>query len=326
MTRSIIALTYLLLGGNMLALPRMARKNILFGVPLAETVREGPLARRSLLLFRLAVMAAILAMLCVLFVSPFEALPLVAPAGSVVILLVGSGFFVWQSRKFTSAAIQPLRAADVDLSNEPERLPWFASFSAAPLAFLVGTGVFLHARWNWIPPTFPVHWGFNGPDRWSERTAHGVYGPILFGMVLCAWLFVFALAGWFGARRSHFRRVMFAAMIACECMTALFFSAISLGPLVRLSPLVFVLAVCAFVAGLLIVTGRAIAEPRDPPEPTPNQCWKAAGMLYFNSQDAAIFVEKRVGFGYALNFGNPWSWILAVGFGLSLTFSIRTWL
>jgi uncharacterized membrane protein len=57
---------------------------------------------------------------------------------------------------------------------------------------------------------------------------------------------------------------------------------------------------------------RAIAEPGYALDPTPNGCWKA-GMIYYNPNDLALFVEKRAGLGYTFNFGNRWSWVLALG-------------
>lgn len=38
----------------------------------------------------------------------------------------------------------------------------------------------------------------------------------------------------------------------------------------------------------------------------PNGKWK--GLFYSNSDDPALFVPKRHGIGYTLNFGNRWSW------------------
>lgn len=32
------------------------------------------------------------------------------------------------------------------------------------------------------------------------------------------------------------------------------------------------------------------------------------GFLYSNPDNPALFVPKRSGIGYTLNFGNPWSW------------------
>jgi len=45
---------------------------------------------------------------------------------------------------------------------------------------------------------------------------------------------------------------------------------------------------------------------------TPDKCWKW-GAFFVNRDDPALFVRKRYGIGYTLNFGNPWSWaVLAV--------------
>ena len=58
---------------------------------------------------------------------------------------------------------------------------------------------------------------------------------------------------------------------------------------------------------------------------TPAKCWKFR-VLYFNPDDPALFVTKRYGVGYTLNFGNPWSWavlvliVLAVVLPLSVPF------
>jgi hypothetical protein len=32
------------------------------------------------------------------------------------------------------------------------------------------------------------------------------------------------------------------------------------------------------------------------------------GLIYFNPTDPAVFVERRMGIGWTLNFGNLWSW------------------
>ena len=42
---------------------------------------------------------------------------------------------------------------------------------------------------------------------------------------------------------------------------------------------------------------------------TEDRYWKA-GLLYVNSEEPALFVEKRFGIGYTLNFGRPASWIM----------------
>lgn len=48
--------------------------------------------------------------------------------------------------------------------------------------------------------------------------------------------------------------------------------------------------------------------------------WKL-GVLYVNRQDASVFLPKRFGFGWTLNFARPAAWAVVVGFvGLTVTF------
>jgi uncharacterized membrane protein len=42
---------------------------------------------------------------------------------------------------------------------------------------------------------------------------------------------------------------------------------------------------------------------------TPDRYWKL-GVFYFNRDDSAVFVEKRFGLGYSLNFARPTAWLI----------------
>ncbi len=37
------------------------------------------------------------------------------------------------------------------------------------------------------------------------------------------------------------------------------------------------------------------------------------GVFYHNSVDTDIWVPKRYGWGWTLNFAQPWSWIITIG-------------
>jgi len=43
---------------------------------------------------------------------------------------------------------------------------------------------------------------------------------------------------------------------------------------------------------------------------TPDHACKIGGLFYFNPNDPAVWVEKRVGLGYTLNMGNSGAWLL----------------
>ena len=34
------------------------------------------------------------------------------------------------------------------------------------------------------------------------------------------------------------------------------------------------------------------------------------GLFYFNRQDRRLFIPKRIGYGWTLNFANVWAWLL----------------
>jgi len=61
---------------------------------------------------------------------------------------------------------------------------------------------------------------------------------------------------------------------------------------------VLALAALALLMPLLIHPGE---RPSD-------DAW-TAGVFYSNPDDPALFVPKRFGVGYTLNFGNRWAWL-----------------
>jgi uncharacterized membrane protein len=58
---------------------------------------------------------------------------------------------------------------------------------------------------------------------------------------------------------------------------------------------------------------NAADQPHPPVgDRTPDQCWKG-GLIYYNPDDPALWVEKRFGVGWTVNCGNPRSWLLLGG-------------
>jgi uncharacterized membrane protein len=129
---------------------------------------------------------------------------------------------------------------------------------------------------------------------------------------MCAWLLILALAGWFGARRSGMRRVVLGALIGTDCTMALIFAGIAIHPVVGLPVLAIVVVPMLLLAVVVGIAVKKVSESSEPADPTPNECWKA-GIVYYNPDDPALFVEKRTGFGYTVNLGNRWSWALLAG-------------
>jgi hypothetical protein len=77
----------------------------------------------------------------------------------------------------------------------------------------------------------------------------------------------------------------------------------------RLLPFVLLGLVLAFLVVIIRLTAMAAADAARL-DPGHEDLWKW-GLFYRNADDAALFVPKRVGLGYTLNFGRPEAWILA---------------
>lgn len=84
------------------------------------------------------------------------------------------------------------------------------------------------------------------------------------------------------------------------------------GPLGATVQLVLVLGIL-LVPMIMWWTGH-FARPGTPDEGdrSPDAAWKL-GMIYFNPDDPALWLEKRFGVGYTLNFGRPMAWVIVLG-------------
>ena len=74
----------------------------------------------------------------------------------------------------------------------------------------------------------------------------------------------------------------------------------------------------------MLATGR-FARPGEPGQGdrSPDSAWKL-GLVYFNPDDPTVWVEKRFGVGYTLNFARPTAWLL-VGGVLAATAALVVW-
>jgi len=310
MTKILIFAPFVFLGAILYLTPNMTRRRLLFAVPVAENFRESAEGRKALSLFRLVVALAAGAGLLVLALMPGED---AIEATTFALVAVAAGAYYKANRMVAPFAVREQGKRSVALSDAPDRLPRSVWLGLGPFVILTLAAWYLNAHWSAIPARFPVHTGFDGvPDRWAEKGFKGVYGGLVLAAELCGWFFVSALASWYGARRSSLRSSMVGLLIAVEYGLGLLFSVLALQPLFAMPMWSILVLVFAPAALLIWVVMQKAAEPKDAPEKTPAECWKG-GVIYYNPGDPVLFVERRVGFGYTMNFGNPWSWALFAG-------------
>ncbi len=292
-----------------LALPYITHRDLLFGVPVPQGFRSTEAGQRALRVYRTSIAVPAVAGLLGILIFHNPMINIVAMFATAVASIVG---FVIQNRGLKPYAVQLSQVHRTALiADEP--LPWFVWLGLFPLTVLAGAAAYLHQHWDQIPLRYPVHFDLNGtPNRWAERTFSGVYGPLIFGGELTLVLFGFALAGWYGSRRSEpMRKPMVIVMLAVELTIAVTFGQLPLQStgFVHLPILWLALGPLLLMIPAMWYAIHESNQPREPIDPTPEECWKG-GMIYYNPNDAALFVQRRDGVGFTVNLANRWSWAL----------------
>jgi uncharacterized membrane protein len=179
---------------------------------------------------------------------------------------------------------------------------------------LAGAALYVHLHWNEIPARFPVHWGIDGTaNGWSTRSLPGVYRPLIIGSMGVLFLMAISAISSWGSRKNAFSAASKITVIAVSFVIAATFSWVGLLPFHAHSMrgvLCLDVASFGFLAAMVCPSLLRHAESgTDTGEITPDACWHG-DQFYYNPNDPALFVEKRIGIGVTINFGNPRSWIV----------------
>ncbi len=305
-------------------IPLWRRRNLWFGVTVSEDFRSTAEGRRVLHWFRLHIWAlSALAVVLTAFAGLLAA-PWLLPAAVLLQALGASVLFALARRQVLPYAVTPPSTRVASLSAIDEDLPGGAASAIVPFSILAAAALYLQANWSKMPERFPVHWGFSGqPDRWATKSWQTAAMPLIAGALLVV---LMLLLGWAISRTSprarvpgtggwteRFRRANLRLIVAIACCLSLMLAAISVAPLFGGRTFAFVWIPLAAMFACILGFGwkivRISLEPGSGSDGTPDQCWKF-GQIYYNPGDPALMVEKRFGFGYTLNLGNPTAWWL----------------
>jgi len=217
------------------------------------------------------------------------------------------------------------------LAPEPTPMPGGWPLQLSPFAILAAIAIYVAAHWNDIPERFPVHWAASGrANGWSVRTPMGVYGPLIFGAVVMAVVAASSYAALHFGRpvrgstgrslAGDFAREMGVFLLSLEFFLAVIFSFVGLLPLMGnhnpgIVPIL--VATLAMLAALIFAMARLARHHAHvhahagglPADAMATDHWKL-GVFYVNRDDTALFVPKRFGIGYTLNFGHVAAWVI----------------
>jgi uncharacterized membrane protein len=320
-------------------LPLCTRPDVFFAVTVEPSFRRTPEAARILRRYRIEVWFHAFVATGVIMIVNLSGAAVLLPVGVWYILLGATAALVRARALVLPHAVSPSPVREATLTPRRPGLPGGPVALIGPFAIIASAAVVLAVRWDRLPNRFPVHWNAAlQPDGWSVRSAGTVFGPLVIGVVMCAVLLFIAYGITRWSRRvnvrgtpavleERFRGIVFKLLLASSYALALGTALQSLLPLrasqtlpvVALLPGGLMLAAIVIAIVMLVRVRREAYDPGaiepdqavGPPEGdhTPDRCWKL-GILYFNPDDPALFVEKRFGIGYTVNFGNWWSWVL----------------
>jgi hypothetical protein len=337
-------------GGIFLIYPRIVRKGLLFGVYVGEETFAGEAARaitRAWYQGMWATLAACVAAGALLAAVTAHPLAVVGPVGLLLI-----GFVALYLRAYRYAcALAPQGAppaAVAPLVATPTPSPILPALAVAAGiacgAFAIGN-VWTH--YGELPARVPSHFGFSGePDAWLAKSPLGVMLPALLtlvvgvGLGVMSWLVSHAKRALRAADRGaslaaqmRFRTAMTRFLAGVSLLTTALLTWLSvsmvrvglgLAPGLGKVPMVLVALLLAFgVGGTILIAfrygqGGARLEQAAGTAPltnglADNRHW-VLGMFYVNRDDPSIMVERRFGFGYTVNFGNPKAVLLLCAF------------
>jgi uncharacterized membrane protein len=289
--------------------PQFTRPDVFFGATVEPAFRTSEAARRILRDYRIALWVSAIAA---------GAFMWVLHRAGVAFLLYGIGACgarVASHRRALIHAMTRSSIIEVDLSAPEEHVPGGLLITLLPFVALAGLGLWAVPHVDRLPDRLPVHWGFNGPNRWVITSPRSIIGLLLVQAFVCLLLTASALgvlhwsrrisvSGPSAAAERQFRRRAILLIFTAEYFTILppAFSLLQAPALaMKLWCVALLVTVLAFVISLMragqggarltTVSGRPIGDR------TADARW-IGGLIYFNPTDPALLVEKRMGIGW----------------------------
>jgi len=352
MTVTIFLILYFFITLVEMAIPYLVKPTIVFGVSVPEKKMRDPRLLKFKRRYSLTVLATSLVLFIGLLVwgiqgnSTEETLILITTAAPFALLFVSLACYVYFHAKTTQLkreekwgeGVKQLQITDLSVRSRDEMLPWY--LFALPMLVTLGIIAYTIVHYQQLPNQIPTHWGPNGqPDAFTEKNPFSaISSPIMLFIMQVMFLVINETTKRSGiklsatsteasrVRQLTLRKYTSWFMFLTSILITMLFSFLQLMTVHEnlLSEVMMLLIPFAFLLILLlgsivfaVKVGKAGADKwvqsgdgvGDFDE---DQYWKG-GLFYFNKNDPSIFVEKRFGVGWTLNFANPIGYFITFG-------------
>jgi len=233
--------------------------------------------------------------------------------------------------------LKQVKVSDFSVRSQDEMLPWYLFL--LPMIMTIGVIGYTIFQYDLLPEQIPTHWGINGQaDAFTEKTP---LSAILMPLTLLAMQIMYLginigknksgiklSATGTNASRSRqltLRKYSSWMMFGVSLLLTILFSFFQLtaihpdlfaGSAMMATPIIFLVLILAGTIVFAIKVGRSDKNSVDEVDEAITDYdddihWKG-GLFYFNRNDPSIFVEKRFGVGWTLNFGNPIGYLIVL--------------
>lgn len=349
MLLGIFTILYIMTLAMQIFVPYIVRETIVFGVTVPEqNVKHPALAiAKKRYAQTVGLFGALILMIMVVFywlLAPSESVQGILLLSCLFGMLAVSMVLYWfnhqqimklKMREQWGMNIKQVRAVDLTARSRDEILPW--PFYVVPIGVTVFLIIFTILHYDQIPNAIAVHWGPSGAaDAWQEKSYFTAIAlPLIMLMMQCM---MWGTAD--SIKRSAIRLAINRQQesLESELKTRKFMSwnialvSYSLTGLLTMLQLSNIYPSMAdgkkllpfFMTFLILIIGsvlvyawkkrqlrvhykdNVVSEVMDIDE---DRYWKG-GLIYMNRQDPSVFVEKRFGVGWTMNFANPRGYIV----------------
>lgn len=326
------------------AIPYLVKRSVIFGVSVPEShVRDKEFLRFKKTYSMIVAAVSAIALIFFFFwynqTNPGEEMMVLIGTSiqfGIIILSLALYFFYHGKtvqRKKTEKwgeNVKQVKTADLSARVQDEMLPW--SVFLLPMFITIGVLIYTIMKYPVLPEQIPTHWGINGkPDAFTAKNPVSAIQMPLILLVMQAMMMAMNLSQKRSGikvsavnlkgtrtRQLALRKYSSWFTFVMSVLLTMLFSFFQLstihenlaGDAVMFAlPMVFMLIVLAGTIIFAVKVGTADNKPADVQaegigDYDEDDYWKG-GLFYFNKSDPSIFVEKRFGVGWTLNFANP---------------------
>jgi uncharacterized membrane protein len=223
-----------------------------------------------------------------------------------------------------SPAPAPQPAAELRPRRYGDYVPWY--WEILPLLIIAATTAYLAVTYAAAPAIIPTHFGLDGqPNQYSVKTIGSYFALVWIQLGLEVLLTSLALLlvgskAVPGEAEARFRRAWIRFLYVLKLLLLALLGALAVGiaysSISGILPPVWFFVLPLAVVGVVMVgslvlalrTGQGGSRLGSPDESATDRLddrYWILGIIYVNRNDPSIFVERRFGVGWTLNFGNP---------------------